>query len=204
MVNGELDLDAQPLGKNPYARAVASYERRIADYQARIRLGEATGKNVRAERQRVLDIEREYGSLQRQVDLLQTHAVEQARFYLRASRDYHEAIWQSVLGLLAVLACAGLARLAANRIAPSRASLRSWLGAAGVLGSLALGALPFWVAANPTRAEHWAGRPLRALRLLESSDDGGSRARGAAAQVDRTQPWTVLARATTGKEGARR
>jgi hypothetical protein len=205
MVNGELDLDGSTLGKNPYAEAVASYEGRLTAYRARIQKGEAAGTNVRAERQRVLDIEREYGSLQRQVESLQASAAEQARFYFSASRDYHEATWQSALWLLAIIACAALARIAANRLASSRKDIQRWFGIAGMAGGLALGALPFWVAADPVRAERWAGRPLSALRLLErGSEEGPARTRGAAAQLERTEPWTVLARATTSRNGAQR
>jgi hypothetical protein len=192
MDNGELDLQAQSLGKNPYAEAMASYERRLSDYRTRVRLGEASGKNVRAERQRILDIEREYGSLQRQVDSLKANAVQQAGFGLRASRDYHEAIWQSALWLLGILASGALVRLAAKRLAPSRVATRRWVFNVTVACALSLGALPFWVAANPEAAERWAGAPLSALRLLEISEDGAPRARGAAAQLERTQPLSVL------------
>jgi len=202
MDNGELDLEARSLGKNPYAETVKSYERRLADYQARIRLGEATGKNMRAERQRVLDLEREYGSLRRQVAALRAGAAQQAQFYFRAARDYHEAIWQSALCLLGMLVCGALVRHAFRRVPPARKAARVWFGVALAAPALALATLPIWVVANPVRAEHWAGEPLRTLRLLELTEDGSSRTRGVAAQLDRTRPWTVLA-ATTRREGNR-
>jgi hypothetical protein len=201
MENGELTLDAEPRGKNPYAEAISSYEQRLAEYQTRIRLGEATGKNVRAERQRVLDIEREYSSLRRRVSALQANAAQQANAYLKASRDYREAIWQSALWLFGVIVCGFLARRAARTAAPAQARTARWLSFAGAMCLLALGLLPFWVATNPARAERWAGRPLHALRLLESSEDS-AQPRGVAAQLDRTRPWTVLA-AATRKQGNR-
>jgi hypothetical protein len=197
MDNGELDLEAQPRGRNPYAEAVSSYERRLEEYRTRIRRGEAAGKNVRAERQRVLDIEREYSSLQHQVSSLQADAAQQANFYLRASRDYREAIWQSALWLLALVVCGVFALRSSPRAAPGLDHSR-WLGIASCACLLALATLPFLVAADPARAEQWGARPLRSLRLL-SIDDDLPRPRGVAAQLDRTRPWTVLAAATTGQ-----
>ncbi|HYQ40574.1 MAG TPA: hypothetical protein VER11_01355 [Polyangiaceae bacterium] len=193
MANGELLLDGQPSGKNTYAELITSYEQRLADYRERIRLGEASGKNVRAERQRVRDIEREYSSLQHRVRSLQTDAAAQAAFYARATRDYREAIWQSALWLLALGVCGILAWRWAPRIAGVQNPGRGWLAIASFVGTCALGVVPFWVAGNPERAERFASRPLYALRLLDRGDGETPRARGMAAQLDRTRPWTVLA-----------
>jgi hypothetical protein len=191
---GEVDLDGRSLGKNPYAEAVAGFEQRLADYRARITAGEASGKNVRAERQRVLDLEREYGSLQHQVERLELDAAKSAGLYQAASRDYYEALWQSALWLLAILGCGVLGQLAARRLPPSQRARRRWLGAAAVALPLALGALPFWVLANPERAARLAGGPLQALRLLQKGERRTAEPRGAAAQLEKTQPWLVLAR----------
>ena len=193
MENGEIRRDGQPSGKNTYAEFVANYERRLADYRERVQAGEATGKNVRAERQRVRDIEREYASLQNRVRLLQEDAANQASFYAKASRDYREAIWQSTLWLLAIGVFGFLARRLTSRPAGARVRARRWVGIAGLIGSCAIVGVPFWVAANPAQAEQFASRPLRALRLLERDDGDMPRARGVAAQLDRTRPWTVLA-----------
>ncbi|HYP76086.1 MAG TPA: hypothetical protein VER12_09030 [Polyangiaceae bacterium] len=203
MTHGELDLQGQPRGKNPYAETVAAYERRIAEYQSRIQLGEALGKNVRAERQRVLDLEREYASLRRQVDELTASADQQAHFYLGASRDYREAIWQSALWLLGVLTCGALLRYAALPNASASKRALRWLGGASALSLLVLSLLPFWVLQNPVRAERWARRPLAVLRLLESTENGVPNTRGVAAQLSKTRPWTVLTAAVRSQDGQR-
>lgn len=193
MKNGEIDRDGASRGNNPYAETVSSYERRLTDYRERIRLGEVAGKNVRAERQRVRDIEREYASLQGQVSSLRVNAASQADFFVRASRDYREAIWQSTLWLLAILVFGILARRPGRAGATRRDRGLHWLGIAGVIAACSLGFLPFWVATNPARAQYSVGGALQAVRLLETSESGLPRARGVAAQLDRTRPWTVLA-----------
>ncbi|HYQ02452.1 MAG TPA: hypothetical protein VER96_27460 [Polyangiaceae bacterium] len=193
MENGELDLDGQSHGKNAYAETVSSYEQRLANYRERIRMGEASGKNVRAERQRVRDIELEYSSLQRRISSLKSDASRQADFYSRLSRDYREAIWQSVLWLLAILTFGALTRRSARQSNVTLDRARRCLGVAGVVACCALAGLPFWVAASPARAERIASRPLQALRLLETTESGLARGQGVAAQLDRTRPWTVLA-----------
>ncbi|HET9931445.1 MAG TPA: hypothetical protein VFQ35_12180, partial [Polyangiaceae bacterium] len=192
MKNGEIGLDGRPVGTNTYAEMVAGYERRLTDYQARIEAGEARGKNVRAERQRMLDVQREYGSFKSRVEALRGAAQESSSLYAKASRDYSEALWQSAAWFAAILACWGVAHSFGGRLPPTRRFARWLLPVAFVVVPLALVVVPFWVLANPARAAQVAGRPLRAVRLLDFEAGEQPVTRGAAAQLEKTRPWTLL------------
>ncbi|HEX3849860.1 MAG TPA: hypothetical protein VHW01_02770, partial [Polyangiaceae bacterium] len=194
MENGEVAVDGRLVGRNPYAEVVRNYERRLADYRERIRAGEASGKNVRAERQRVLDLEGEYGSLKGQVSVLQNTARRAGALYLAASRDYSEALWQSFGWLFGILALGALAAFGADELPNRLRGAGRALRIAGVALPLMLGALPFWIVSNPSRAEAWAGRPLRSVHLLGASVNGQTSLRGASAQLAKTRPWTILSR----------
>lgn len=198
MNHGELGLDGAVLGKNPYAEAVAGYERRLADYRARIESAEAKGKNARAERQRVLDIQREYGSLRGQVDALEAAARHSSSLYLAASRDYYDALRQSALWVLGLAIAWGIGRFVAHRLGPTR-RLARFLPAACVAVPLALVALPFWVVGNASHAAAWAAPALQSARLLQAQEGEPPEPRGAAAQLQKTRPWTLFSADDTAR-----
>ncbi len=201
--NGEVGLDGKPIGRNPYTEAVRNYERRLTHYRERIRTGEASGKSVRAERQRLLDLEGEFDSFNGQVRLVQEIARRSGALYVAASRDYSEALWQSFIWLLVVLTLGTLAALGARNLPKYLRRAGRGLRVAGVALPLALGALPFWIVANPGRANTLAGEPLRAVRLLGPSVNGQTSLRGASAQLAKTRPWSVFSRRAEPGTGVR-
>lgn len=189
--HGELGLDGERTGRNGYRDEIAGFERRLAHYRGLAAAGEAADQNVRAEQQRVLDLEREYASFTRQVGWLREAAERVQAETTRARRDYREAIWvHAVLGVaLALLVGACWVHIAA-RVLPPRTRLRR---AARVLGwsvPLALVTLvPLGVARWPDHAAAVAEPWLTRVRLLERDAAGRLGLRGAAAQLAKVRPW---------------
>jgi hypothetical protein len=200
MQHGEIGLDGQPIGRNPYAEEIAGYEARLAHYRARIAAGVAAGHSVRAEEQRIRDIEREYDSFQKQVGWLVESSRASAQLTARSRQDYREAIWlHAVLPLAFVLGlalflrwCKGKLRRLLLRARPGGfGPARVLVGVAFVWLPLVLAlGIPLGVALRPARAASLAPRFLERARLLERDPDviGRFRPRGAAAQLAKLCP----------------
>jgi hypothetical protein len=198
MQHGELGLDGKPTGKNPYAEEVAGYEARRARYRERIAAGRAAGLSVRAEQQRIRDIEREYDSFQKQVGWLLESARGSARLTAVSRRDYREAIWLHALLPLVVLLGLGLAgRWLGARVRPVFARVLAalvWLPLALAVG------IPVAVALRPAEAAQLAPDLLEHARLLQrTAGPEGFRPRGAAAQLARLWPERA---SSPGPEGS--
>lgn len=199
MQHGEIGLDGRPTGRNPYAEEIAGYEARLAHYRARIAAGIAAGHGVRAEEQRIRDIEREYDSFQKQVGWLVESSRASAPLTARARQDYREAIWlHAVLPLALVLGLALLLRWGGGKLRLLLGARPGGFGPARVLVGvafvwlplvLALG-IPLGVALRPAQAASLAPRLLERARLLERDPDvvGRFRPRGAAAQLTKLCP----------------
>jgi hypothetical protein len=190
--NGEVGLDGEPTGQNPYADEQAAFDRRLEHYRALIVRGELAGTNVRPEVQRVRDIEEERGSLDRQVTWLREAADHSARASQTARDDYARAIVTiaglALLGLVAAVV-AVLSRRGARQTRPRRAGL-----AFTVAFPLALGvAFAAAVAVRPVQTAASAERLLTRVGLVDRDDRGTLRPRGAAAQLAKSRPWEVLA-----------
>ena len=183
MDNGEIGLDGKPTGQNPYAEEMAGYQARLQRYRDRIAGGSTAGRNVRAEQQRVRDIEREYESFQKQVGWLIESARGSARLTALSRRDYRDAIWLHALLPLALLLGLGLCvRWLGARLRPGWGPARLLAGAVLVWLpiTLAIG-VPLAVALRPAEAARLAPHLLERARLLGSD----ARPRGAAAQLAR-------------------
>ena len=150
---------------------------------------------MRAEEQRVRDIEKEYDSFQHQISWLLEAAQGSSRLTARARRDYSEAIWFHAGVPLVLVLVSGLAvRRLGRRRGDDRTPRRLVLGAAFVWLPLVLcmGA-SVGVALRPARAASLAPRLLQRAHLLEPEQMGGwpgdtpgagrLRPRGAAAQL---------------------
>jgi hypothetical protein len=193
--HGELGLDGEPTGNNPYATEVAQYEQRIAHYAELIEAGNKAGRSVRAERQRSRDVEKEYASYRRQVAWLQQSVSAHARLSARARRDYGEAlVLHAFLPLFALLIgrraarVSGARRPGGRRLKSAARALALWLPLALAIG------VPAWVASDPGRAAAVAERSLTGLRLLGRDAEGRLEPRGAAAQLARLEPWQAWQR----------
>jgi hypothetical protein len=189
MQHGEIGLDGTRAADNAYAAEVLAQERRLADYRERILAGTRAGKNVRAEEQRLRDINREYASFQNQVAWLEEAAAASAPLTERARRDYTESIWlHAIFPLPLILLSRRAVRWVARRLAPGRRwAMRLAVGLGLCLPLLAI-AVPCVVAWNPAGAARLAGRGLEAVRLLEHDGQGRVQLRGAAAQLAKLAP----------------
>jgi hypothetical protein len=196
MEHGELGVDGRPTGENPYALEVRKYEERLAHYRSLVERGQKTGRSVRAEQQRVRDIEREYGSFRRQVARLRESAASHAARVGVARRRYGDAIALHAFLPLGIIAlCRRGAGWGANRLPLRRRRLRAALPALGLWLSLAAAlGLPCFVALDPERAARLSEPGFQALALLGRDSEGRLEPRGAAAQLGRLEPWRLLAR----------
>jgi hypothetical protein len=194
MEHGEIALDGTPTGHNPYAAERARYEERLGHYRGLIERGRRSGRSVRAEEQRLRDVEREYASYRRQVGWLEQSAREDAALRARARQDYTRAVIAHALlpALLILLSQLGLRR-ASRHLAPRRPRLQRALAALGLATAFALGVIvPCGVAASPELAARLAPRALAAAGLLGCDAAGHPEPRGAAAQLARLEPWRLL------------
>jgi hypothetical protein len=189
--HGEIGLDGRLTTENAYAAEVAGYEQRLDGYRAQVAAGKRAGMSVRAEEQRVRDIQTEYASFQRQVGWLEQAARSSVALTARARSDYSDALWlHAVLPLPLIFASRRAARWGARRVAPRRRAWRAcalalglWLPVFGVI------ATPLWVAAQPERAARLGERWLGGLRLLGRDAHGQLELRGAAAQLGKLTGW---------------
>jgi hypothetical protein len=190
MQHGEVGLDGTPTGNNPHADEVRHYEERLAHYRALVDAGTRAGTSVRAEQQRVRDIERQYASYRRQVDWLTASAGRhaalggQARGAYATALAYH-AFLPLALCLFGWSALGGLRR----RLRARRRALAAVVGVLALALPLVLVALPCAVAWAPEPAARVAERSLGVLRLLGRDAHGSLEPRGAAAQLAKLAPW---------------
>ena len=144
---------------------------------------------MRAEQQRVRDIEREYESFQKQVGWLIESARGSARLTALSRRDYREAISAARAAALAVLLGLGLVvRWLDAGLRPALGPLRVLAGVVLLWLPLALAiGLPVAVALRPAEAARRHPHLLERVRLLEGEGgaQGRFRPRGAAAQLAR-------------------
>ena len=181
MQHGEIGLDGRPTGRNPYAEEIAGYEERLSRYRTRIEEGRKAGGNVRAEEQRIRDIEREYDSLQRQIAWLLDAARGSAPLTALSRRDYREAVWlHGVLPLLLIVAIGAALRLLWGKATAGRALKRGGLGVSLLaLAVMLVVGVPAAVALRPARAASLAPRALTWARLLERDPHNPERGRPA-------------------------
>jgi hypothetical protein len=186
--NGEVDLDGTPTGNNAFRAALDRYEARLAVYRKEVEEGTAAGRTVRAQEQRVRDLERQRGLLTFEVERLKEMAAVAGDSARDARRDYVDALRLAGYVALALLSGWAVARRIPGRLLALR---RAGVVAAIGLPLLAGVGAPVLVACYAPRVPPFGGAVWRALHLVE--DDGaGARIRGAAAQLAKSRVWTAL------------
>ena len=189
IANGELDLEGRPTGRNAYAEEVLAYRARLDHYRISVADGRAAGRNVRAEEQRIRDIERESASLDRQVSWLRDDASRSGPVGAASREDYARAIYGAALLLCPVFALPLIAQ-----IIPARAKGAKRIGEAiVVLGFLAIGVcLPMALARAVVLPTGWVREASTRLALIGPGPGGVTALRGTAAQLAKSRPWDLL------------